>query len=192
MTQFDLNKIFREAFGYNPPTEASKIKLDQAAARKEKSKLGQAFYKTDLSGREFFLPVTINDILIPFAVMGMTWGKNIVSTPMPQRGGSVHELINIDDYVFSVKGILINESNDFPDAGVMELFDLFKINQSVSMRSVLSDIILSGESNAIKDDPYSHRVVIKSISWPEVSGVEHAKPFHMELESDQYFDLEIA
>jgi hypothetical protein len=195
MAQFDLSQIFREAFGYEPPTDASKINIPKAADRKEQSKLGQPFYKTDLSGREFFLPVIINNILIPFAVLGMTWKKTIVSTSMPERGGSVKELISIDDYSFNLKGILVNETNDFPDDGVMELFDLFAgpktRGTSVTMRSVLSDIVLSGESNPKKDDPDGHKVVIKEVNWPAVSGVEHAKPFEMQLESDMIFDLEI-
>ncbi len=187
ITQFDLDDIFRDAFGHEPPTDASKIQLEKAATRKEQSQLGQPYYMKDLSGIEFFLPVTINGILIPYAVMGMTWKKTIVSTPMPERGGSVKELISIDDYEFTIKGILINESNDFPDDGVMQLHDLFKKNESLVMRSVLSDIVLSGNG----DDPDGHKVVIKDVKWPETSGSIHAKAFSMSLESDMIFDLEI-
>lgn len=188
MTSFDLGAIFYQAFGYEPNvTDSSKIKLEKAQARKEQSQLGQPFYMKDLSGVEYFLPVTINGVLIPYAVIGMTWKKTIVSTAMPERGGSVKELISIDDYEFTIKGILINENNDFPDDQVMKLHDLFKLNQSLVMRSVLSDIVLSGQG----DDPDGHKVVIKEIKWPEISGIEHAKPFEMSLESDMIFDLEI-
>ncbi|MDE3185282.1 MAG: hypothetical protein KGM16_17860 [Bacteroidota bacterium] len=192
MAQFNLSHIFKQAFGYDAPTtDASKIKIPQAAARREQSRLGQPFYKTDLSGREFFLPVTIDGILIPFAVMGMTWKKTIVETPMPERGGAVIELINIDTYQFTLKGLLVNETNDFPDDGVMELFDLFKQNNSVTIHSVLSDIVLSGKSNLNAEDPDGHKVVIKEVTWPEVSGVEHVKPFQMQLISDYLFDLKV-
>lgn len=195
MAQFDLGDIFRQAFGFNPPTDASKINLLKAPDRREQSKLGQPFYSNtqeDIAGREFFLPVYLAGQLIPFAVLGMTWKKTYVTTSMPERGGSVKELISIDDYQFNVKGILINETNDFPDDGVMQLADMFRLNESITMRSVLSDIVLSGQSNFNNDDPNGHRVIIKEINWPEVTGIEHAKPFEMILESDLIFDLEIA
>lgn len=188
MALFDLGDIFFKAFGYDAPTaDVSKIKLEKPAARKEQSQLGQPFYLKDLSGVEFFLPVMINGLLIPYAVLGMTWKKTIVSTALPERGGSVKELISIDDYEFTLKGILVNQSNDFPDDDVMKLHDLFLKNESVVMRSVLSDIVLTGKG----DDPNGHKVVIKEVRWPEVTGVEHVKPFEMTLESDMIFDLEI-
>lgn len=191
MAEFDLGNIFRQAFGYEPPTRSEDIRLAQAKERRKQSRLGQNFFDTDLLGREYFLPVYLNDWLVPFAVLGMTWKKTIVSTPMPERGGSVKELISIDDYLFSLKGILINEENDFPDGDVMQVHDIFKINKSVVLRSVLSDIVLSGKSSDGKNDPDGHKVVIKEVRWPEVVGIEHAKPFEMELESDMIFDLEI-
>lgn len=189
MAQFQLENIFRDAFGYEAPT--TKFTIPQASARKEISKLGQPFWFTDTLGREFFLPVTINGMDIPFAVLGMTWKKTIVSTAMPERGGSVNELISIDDYTFNLKGILVDEEGNFPDGGIMSLHDMFQINASVVMRSVLSDIVLTGKSNNKKDDPFGHRVIIKEMKWPATSGVEHAKPFEMDLVSDMIFDLEM-
>ena len=187
--EFKLEKIFRDAFGYEPPT--TKFVIPKASARKEISKLGQPFWFTDILGREFFLPVTINNVQIPFAVLGMTWKKTIISTPMPERGGSVNELISIDDYTFNLKGILVDESGNFPEADIIALHEMFKINASLVMRSVLSDIVLSGKSSDKKDDPFGHRIIIKEIKWPAVSGVEHAKPFEMDLVSDMIFDLEM-
>jgi len=178
--QFELANIYRNAFGQEPP---QKPEIKPAATRSETSDLGSRYFETDLFGIEHFLPVTINDVLIPYAVLGMTWKKKIVTTDMPERGGSVKELISIDDYEFNLKGIVISADRDFPENQMQELFDLFKINQSITMRSVLSDIVLSGENQ--------HRVVIKNIKWPQVSGIEHAKPFEMELESDMVLELEL-
>lgn len=178
MAQFDLGEIFRDAFGYDPPvTKTPNIE------RKQQSNLGQPYYATDIFGHEFFLPVTLNDVLIPFAVLGMTWKRTIVETPMPERGGSVNELISIDDYQFNLKGILIMDEFSFPESEIIKQHDLFKINASVIMRSVISDIVLNGAAN--------HRVIIKEVKWPPVSGIEHVKPFEMDMKSDMIFDLEI-
>ena len=190
MANIDLNKIFNDAFGYNPPAKLPNIPNAPDELRESKA-TGQPYYDEDIFGREFFLPVRLDDQLIPFAVMGMTWKKTIVSTAMPERGGSVKELISIDDYMFNIKGILISPDNDFPEAGIIDLKRIWLKNSSVTLRSVISDLILSGRSNIKGEDPYGHRVVVKEIKWPPVSGVEHAKPFEIELESDLIFDLDI-
>lgn len=182
MATFDLGNMFRDAFGYDPPV-TQKPTIPQAPARLEQSSLGQPYYASDIFGREFFLPVTLNGVLIPFAVLGMTWKKTIVETPMPERGGSVNELISIDDYQFNIKGILINDSNVFPEKEIIDQHDIFKVNASIVMRSVISDIVLSGLSE--------HKVIVKEVKWPTVTGIEHAKPFEMDLKSDMIFDLEI-
>lgn len=187
--EINLNNIFKDAFGYNPPKKMPAI--DQAPARTEHSNLGQKMYGDDLFGREFFMPCYIDGTLVPFAVIGCTWKKTFVSTGMPERGGTVKELISIDDYAISIKGILISPGNEWPEADIIQIHNLFKKNQSVPLRSALTDIFLSGKSDGNSFDPVGHRVVIKEISWPEVSGIEHAKPFAMTVESDLIFDLEI-
>ena len=180
MAEFNLKKIFKETFGSELPPS---FQLENAPVRKTGSSLGQSYYKEDLSGREFFLPVTINGLLIPFAVISMTWKKTFVTTSMPERGGSVHELISIDDYVFNVKGLLVNEENEFPEDDIIKLHDLFKINASVRMESALSAIVLKGD--------FDEKVIIKEVKWPATAGVEHIKAFEIDCESDQIFDLEI-
>ncbi|MBL0144935.1 MAG: hypothetical protein IPP48_03415 [Chitinophagaceae bacterium] len=111
---------------------------------------------------------------------------------MPERGGSVHEIISIDDYAINIKGILINDSNIFPEKDVLEIHKLFQINRSIELRNALTDIFLRGgikEQNKPTDQ--LHQVVIKEINYPPVAGVEHAKPFEITCESDMIFTLEI-
>lgn len=178
MAEFDLRETYRNTFGYDAPAAFA---LGTARATRQFSNLGQKYYDSDLLGREFFLPVRINGMLIPFAVISMTWKKVIVSTQMPERSGSVHEVISTDDYTFNIKGLLVNEDDQFPEQDVIDMHNLFKINTSVSLRSALSDIVLSGE--------FDHRVIIKEMKWPASAGVEHVKAFEIDVESDQIFEL---
>ena len=183
MAEFNLNKIYQDAFGYQPPRP---FELAKASPRKEFSSLGSPFYNEaieDVFGREFFLPVYLDGYLLPFAVMSMTWKKTIVSTPMPERGGSVHEMISVDDYVFNIKGLLVDENNEFPELDIRDMHTIFKKNASIKLRSALSDIVLRGEAD--------HSVIIKEMKWPPVAGVEHIRPFDIDLESDQIFELEL-
>lgn len=191
MAEFDFGTAFREAFGYDAPRDLSQLQIAEKPARREQSAKGAPFYATDLSGREFFLPVYLDGLLLPFAIISMTWRKTVVETTMPERGGSVNELININDYVFNIKGLLVNENDEYPDDEIQQLHDKFLINKSLSMRSALTDIVLSGRPDGAGDDDEGHKVVVLSVNWPPVSGVEHVKPFEIELKSDLIFELEI-
>ena len=179
----NISEIFYKAFGYEMP-EQEDFQIPDAAARKEFAASGASYYATDSQGREQFMPVTINGMLIPFAVISITSKKTIVGTPMPERGGTVHELISVDDYKINIKGLLINDNNDFPDTDVQALQDMFfKINTTVTMRSVLTDIFLNGK--------YDHNVIITDMHWPQIAGVEHVIPFEIACESDMAFELEV-
>lgn len=188
MAEFEIKDIFKRAFGYEAPR---KFSIQHADERKESSDLGQPYYGVDELGREHFLPVRINSYLIPFAVISINAKKTIVSTAMPERGGSVHEIISVDDYAINIKGILINDDNNFPEKEIIKIHELFEVNNSVELRSALTDIFLRGgnkENEKLNDQ--LHQVVIKSINYPAVSGVEHAKPFEISCESDMIFTLE--
>lgn len=189
MPSFDLRDVFKKAFGYEAPANFT---IEKAAARKEQSNLGQPFYGTDAQDREHFLPVYINKMLLPFAVVGIQPKKTIVETPMPERGGSVIEIISVENYAINIKGILISDDNNFPEKEIMELEKLFKINASVELRSAITDIWLRGgtkEDEKLNDQ--LHQVVIKEIPLPPVAGVEHARPFEIVCVSDMIFTLEI-
>lgn len=188
MPEFEIAKVFKDAFGYEAPRKFSTPAADE---RKETSDLGQSFYGVDALGREHFLPVRINDYLVPFAVISINAKKTIVSTPMPERGGSVHEIISVDDYAINIKGILINDDNNFPEKEIANIHKLFEVNNSVELRSALTDIFLRGGNRTSEQlNDLLHQVVIKQVNYPAVSGVEHAKPFEIVCESDMIFTLE--
>lgn len=176
MGDFELRKMFKKAFGYDVPSKS--FSIQQASERVEYSTLGSPYYGKDLWKREHFLPVYLNGYLLPFAVIGMIWSKKYVDTPMPKRNGTVHELIAIDSYRFNIKGIAITEDNSFPEREMIALRNLFENNNSVEIRSVLSDIVL-GDGN--------HSVVITDMKFPAQTGIEHAKPFEIEVQSDALF-----
>jgi Domain of unknown function (DUF6046) len=186
--EFNIKDIFEKAFGYTAP---QKFSIPKADDRKESSDLGQPFYGVDELGREHFLPVKINGYLIPFAVVSVSAKKTIISTAMPERGGSVHEIISVDDYAINIKGIMINDDNNFPEKEITKIHQLFEVNSSVELRSALTDIFLRGGNAANEGlQDQLHQVVIKDVNYPAVSGVEHAKPFEIICESDMIFTLE--
>lgn len=180
MTTIDLKQLFSKTFGYEPTADFT---IENAAARVETSLLGQPYYAEDAFGREFFLPIKLNDYLVPFALISVTPKKTIVETPMPQRGGSVNEIVTIDDYVFDIKGMLVSTDNQFPEQQMMDMHDIFKINASITLRSVISDIFLSGA--------FEHKVLVLDMKWPAVAAVENCKPFELRVKSDMINTLTI-
>lgn len=177
MAEFDLGNIFQKAFGYEMPEPMVVAKKPN---RPLQSSLGGSYYATDLLGREFFLPLKLEGVLIPFAVVGVVCKKILVETPMPERGGSVTELISIDDYQISLKGLLITDDGTYPEEEVFDMHAIFQINRSLRMECVLTDIFLKKEQ----------LVIVKDCRFNPVAGVEHVRPFEMELKSNMIFDLE--
>lgn len=148
---------------------------------KQYSDLGSTVRKTDAQGRWYFLPVVFEhdgtEYEIPNAIISITGKKNIVETAMVGRKGSVKELISIDDYEISIEGVAVAE--DFPEAALAELNELYNINAAVSLKCALTDMFLE------EDD----RVVIKDLSLSDMKGQESFQVFKMELVTDRSFEL---
>lgn len=175
----DLNQTFKENFGYDVPES---FNIDTYGGRQQYSKLGSPYFKADIYGREFFMPVVLDGILLPFAVVGIKLRKNIVKTSLVERDGTVKEIISSDDYEISIKGITIYPDGDvFPEDDITALKKLYDNNQAVVLQCAMTDIFIP------KDDS----VIIQDLTFPPVSGTEHARPYEMNLLSDSINTLEL-
>lgn len=149
--------------------------------QKTQSDLGAILRKKDALGRWYFLPVILEhegkEYEIPNAVIRISGKKKIVETDMIGRKGSVKELISIDDYEITVSGIIV--ADDFPEEGIMEINELYNINESVKLKCALTDIFME------TDD----KVVIKDIDFQEMKGTEHVQLFSMNMVTDRNFEL---
>lgn len=96
---------------------------------------------------------------------------------MVGRKGAVKELINVDDYEISIQGIA--SANDFPEEAVKDLSELYNLNEAVTLECALTD-------TALGKDP---EVVIKSIEFSDMKGVECFQVFKMSLTTDYSFEL---
>ncbi len=179
MAYFDLKKIYKDVFGTDPPK-----KYSIAVARPEErfSRLGQPYNQQDIYGREFFLPITLNGYLLPFATMEITSKKTIVHTTLPEQPGTVKEIVGRDDFQITIKGIAVNDNNIFPETEITELEKLLDPGIQLKMRSVISDIFLKGD----------HTVVLTDFKLLKPSsGAQNARPYEMTLESDDVYTLEL-
>ncbi len=178
MNQFNISDIWKKTFGTDIP-----LKNEFSIPPKEAAKLtgvrGAKFYGVDKNGTTHFMPVELDGMVLPYALIDVTTKKNIVSTALVERRGSVKELIATEDYVINIKALLINE--EYPEQEVIDWHKVFEKNKSLNIRSVKTDIFLQGDD----------KVIIKEIRWPSVSGVEHVQPVDMILETDLVYTLEI-
>lgn len=152
-----------------------------APNERESSNLGSTLRKRDANGRWYFMPVVLvykgKEYEMPNSLISIRGKKNIVSTPMVGRKGTVKELISMDDYEISIQGVALD--TDWPDDQLAAIKEIYSVNESVQLKCALTDIFMDEED----------MVVIKSIDVPEMRGVEHAQTYSLDLETDRSFEL---
>ena len=134
-----------------------------------------------------FAPVPTNTGVLlkwelPHPVVSISSKKTIIETALTERRGTVKELINIEDYQITIRGLIIGGTNELPEADVAKLVDIYELNVAVTITNALTDIFL------LKGG--SERVVIKSLDFPEVKGVKNVRGYTLVMVSDQSFSLE--
>ncbi len=80
------------------------------------------------------------ELVMNDAVVGLSRKKNIVSTPMVGRDGTVKEYVNQDDYQIKIAvgvqakrdGVLVDE---YPTEGIEELRRFFDVAEAIEVRS---------------------------------------------------------
>lgn len=84
---------------------------------------------------------------------------------------------------------MIGSNQQFPEADIDNLKDLFELKRAVLLDNALTNIFLSAPGL----NPYEqNRVVVESLDFPAVEGGrKNVRPFSMELESDSVFTLEL-
>ncbi|WP_160711288.1 DUF6046 domain-containing protein [Chitinophaga solisilvae] len=179
MADFEIKEMFRSAFGFEMPEEqAEPKKLPQGKS----SNLSQPYYANGLYGRVFYLPVKLNDYVLPFATIDIACKKTIVSTSLPERSGTVKEMISTDDYVISVRGVAVSADDHLPEEELTKLQELFVPGTPVELHNIITDMFLKGRPT----------VVITDLKLPAVTnGVQHARPYEITLVSDVEYTLEI-
>lgn len=131
----------------------------------------------------YFMPVWLitsaGKLELPIATISIKGKKTIIETPLTGRRGSVKELISVNDYEISLHGVIVGADGNYPEAEIKKFSDLYELNESITLISGLSDLVLK------PDD----KIVIKSIDYPEVGHVENAQIISMTAVTDSSIDL---
>lgn len=176
----DIEEIYKTYFGrpYQVPTATVPLMTTQYGMP----------ISADMLGREVMLPVTLRSgsggvqISLPCCTIRVQGSKSVVRTPMSERIGTVKELWQVEDWQFTLQGVLIaDEGKAMPDEQIVTLIRLFEEQGSIRIENALADLFLDT----------SDRVCMTSLNFPEVQGknLRH-RPFEMTLESDYIESLE--
>lgn len=185
---FDLDTLWQLSFGYKGlPFPANILNsnipgLSGPGKALDKSNLmsrytGVPLYEKLKGGGVAFMPVWIEDNLLPITRMSIARRKITNLTPMTGKKGSVKELVRADDYEILIQGIAFGHDKIYPEEEIILLEQLQSLNRSLSMRSALTDIFIQ--------DGYA---VVTDFRLPP-SRSEHVQPWEMKLLSDEIFDL---
>ena len=150
--------------------------------------IGSPISETNSAGIEIFLPVTLwisekENILIDCCTIRCTSKKTIIRTALSERIGSVREQFNVDDYQFTIKGVLIGKDRKFPDDQILKLKRIYESQKPVELRNAKAELLMEK----------TNRVAIDSLEFPEVEGktIRHC-PFVLVCESDFVDTLTLA
>lgn len=191
LVSLSLSDIFYNAFGYKPKSYNPEV-----AEKKEELKpakvASSAYWAPGKKGMQYYMPIMLGDVQLPYPVISVSSTKNIVSTPLVNRRGNVKELISIEDYKFKIRGLVIGDANDFPESEIQELRRLYERNESLKISCPFTDVFVMSESNGDNTNSASNipdKVVITSLTFPEQVGIINVRPYEMTLESDTSFNL---
>lgn len=200
----NISELFQKTFGGKPyqiptPSESTDTRDQDSFILPQKSSSNKftdrgSLLSEQLLGVEIMLPVKFYDagkllMSLPYTVVKISSKKTIVETALNDRIGSVKEEFSIDDYAINVKGFLIGENRDFPEAQLQQLRELYETSHALTLDNALTNIFLT---NPVLTEDEQRRVVIYDLDIQEVQGGRlHVRPFTMNLKSDAVFTLEL-
>lgn len=193
-----LNKVFGAkgiAFPQKPTTTqnidgAAGFSYD-AAPYSDKNRNGTLIRKyTDAQlGKYEFMPVVIDGIAIPNALIMITGEKEIIETNVVGAlnkagkivGGTVFEKAFTKPYDITLIATLIGESGmSYPENEMWEMTNLWKKDDVVTIKCALADFFLETENNAI----------INKISVLDNAGAENVEVLQFDMRSNIDFEIE--
>lgn len=197
---FDINTLFKQAFGFGrgKPFDSSQAQEPQIRHEIDFDDLptsnddeGTEFVQvrnslnaTLADGRVIFMPMRLGGLILPNEPsISISSRKNIVETALTgsTRRGTVKELISIEDWQVTIRGIAFNEKSKvvYPEDQVKSLRDLYEKNESLEVMCALTNLM------------GIYRLVITGFELPEMIGVQHAQAYQFTCVSDEDFLLEL-
>jgi hypothetical protein len=121
---------------------------------------------------------TYQGINIDTVLMTVSQSKNIVTTPVQGRDGTVKEYISDGDYSIEVQGVLVSPNgNTYPEEDVNKLTQILRAKEPIRIISEFLDYF------GVSD------VVVTDYSFPQVQGFRNQQTFTISMLSDTPIEL---
>jgi hypothetical protein len=207
---FTIPELFELLFGYR--STAFDPEFDKMPGRKVEGAHRAPYYAIDANGQEYYLPVIVNvgtdripgtqtsyaeylgrknqdgsyngEWYLPYPVVSVRSNKTIIDTPLTERQGVVSELININGFSFTIKGLMIGQNGEFPEEDYATIHRLYKIGKPIRITNVITDVHLVDADRA-----GSLEVTIRDLDCPGIPGVGHVRGYSMTMTSNEPFNL---
>lgn len=157
------------------------------------SKKSISFNKQGSYGQDIWFPIELKGskvvgsslepltVVIDICTISVNLVSTIVSTPVVERKGTVNEIVNIDDYKFTIRGFLVGKNRKVPEDEMLTLIAIKESTQEKTMHGGYPEIFLDETC----------RIVISELEFLEVQGQNHwIRPFTLTCKSDFITDLE--
>lgn len=158
---------------------------------------GGNFEKRDESGEIIKVPFPDDrgvegvGLVIPNMIIEVNQSKNIITTPIQGRDGTVKEFISRGDYLITLNGIITGQMNEqtgtvndignvYPTADVQKLIEICEVPDSLSVTSDFLSMFLK----STKEGELPPKVVITDYNIPQQIGVRNFQTFTINMLSD--------
>ena len=140
----------------------------------------------ELSDIEKENPIDYEGVVLQTVLADVTQTKNIVTTPIQGRNGTVKEFVSDGDFIITITGGVIGETVDgkiteinqfYPEVDVRRLIEICKVPQAVTITAEFLQLF------GIND------VVITDYNFGEKEGTRDLQPFQITMLSDIPIDL---
>lgn len=129
-------------------------------------------------------------LTIPNMIIEVNQTKNIITTPIQGRDGTVKEFISRGDYLITLSGIITGQMNEqtgtvndignvYPTADVQKLITICEVPDSLTVTSEFLGMFLKKDS----------KVVITNYNIPQQIGVRNFQTFTINMLSDTPINL---
>lgn len=137
-------------------------------------------YTDKLLGKYEFMPVTIDDVEMPNALIIITGEKEIIETNVIDVG-TVFEKAFTKPYDITVIATLVGDNGTYPETLFEQLTNLWKKDDIVTIKCAMTDYFLQTKDNGI----------ITKISVLDNAGAENVEVIQFDIRSNIDFELEI-
>ena len=143
-------------------------------------------------------PIPYEGVLLQTVLLEATQTKNIITTTIQGRNGTIKEFISDGDLIVTMTGVLVGESRLDEDSEVGTIVQTGNVYPNIDMAKLItickipaSIEIISGFLSRFTDfENVDQRYVITDYSFSQKEGTRNLQPFQITMLSDVAIDLE--